>query len=203
MKLKSYASYFVSYLLYHLKEAKAIERVILFGSVAKDQATKESDVDLFMEVRKKTKSIEKEIQEIKQQFYRSREATLFKAEGIENPLSIKVGHLKDWPDLSQSIASTGIILYSPYEAKKLPKEATHHLLISWDHIGKNRGAFLNKVYGFSVRKKHYLGIIEKYPGKKIGKSSIMLPVQHKKEILQLIEKHHVKAKSIEIFISSA
>lgn len=200
MNLKSYASYFVSYLLHDVKKIGVIESVILFGSAAKDQATKESDIDIFIEVKRKTKSIEKEIGIIEQQFYKSREAALFKAEGIENPLSIKVGQLKDWPDLSKSIASTGIMLYGRYEAKKPRKGKTHHIIIYWENIGKNRGSFLNKVYGFSIKKKHYQGILEKCGGKKIGKSSIMLPVQFNKEIFKLLDKHQVKAKIIEVFV---
>ena len=200
MNLKSYASYFVSYLLHNFKKIGVIENVILFGSVAKDQATKESDIDIFIEVKKKTKSIEKEIRVIEQQFYKSREATLFKAEGIENPLSIKVGQLKDWPDLSQSIASTGIMLFGRYEAKKPSKRKTHQIIIYWDNIGKNRGSFLNKVYGFSIKGKHYQGVLEKYGGRKIGKSSIMLPIQFNKEIFKLLDQHQVKAKIIEVFV---
>ncbi len=200
MNLKSYASYFVSYLLNNFKKIDVIESVILFGSAAKDQATKESDIDIFIEVKRKTQSIEKEIGVIEQQFYKSREAALFKAEGIENPLSIKTGQLKDWPDLSESIASTGIMLYGSYEAKKSRKGKTHYTIVYWDNIGKNRGSFLNKVYGFSIKGKHYQGILEKYRGRKIGKSSIMLPVQFNKEIFKLLDRHQVKAKIIEVFI---
>lgn len=200
MNLKAYASYFVSYLLRNAKNLPQIERIILFGSVAKDQATKESDIDLFIEIKKKTKAIEEEIRAIEQQFYKSREATLFKTEGIENPFSVKIGILKEWQNLYRSIASTGIILYGPYETKDLPIGVTHQMLISWSKIEKNRGAFLNKVYGFSVKKKHYSGILEKYQGKKIGKSSILVPIQHKKEIFKILEDYKVRAKIIEVFI---
>jgi len=198
--LKQYASYLVAYLLNNLKSFDNIERVVLYGSVAKNEATKDSDVDLFIEVKEKTKKFEKELKEVTDNFYESREASIFKAKGISNIISIKIGKLKEWKDLYKSIASTGIILYGPYEAKELPSGVEHFIIIFWDNIEKNRGSFLNKIYGFKIKGKHYAGLLEKFGGKKIGKSSIMLPVQYKKDIFSLISDHKVKAKSIEVFV---
>ena len=197
--LKSYASYFVSYLLDNIKTVDNIERIILFGSVSKNEATKESDVDLFIEVKKLTDKFRKDIKGIEESFYKSREATLFKVKNIDNVFSIKIGKLKDWETLHRSIASTGIIFYSKYETKDLPKGLKHNIVIYWDKININRGAFLNKVYGFKVGEKHYRGLLEKFNGKKIGKSCILIPIIYKQEIFDLLKKHKVEAKSIEIF----
>lgn len=198
--IKSYASYFVSYLLNNLKDLDNIERIILFGSVAKEEATKESDVDLFIEIKKETVKFKEEIKKIENKFYQSREALIFKTNEIENKFNIKIGLLKEWKDLYKSIASTGIILYEPYEAKELPSEVKHNIIIYWDKIEKNRGSFLNKLYGFKIKKKTYKGLIAKFNGKKIGKSSIMIPVIYKKDILKLIKEHKVSAKTIEVFV---
>ena len=84
--LKAYASYFVSYLLCNLENIENVQRIILFGSVARDEGTKESDVDLFIEVKKKTKKIENEIKRMIEGFYKSREASLFKLKGIDNEI---------------------------------------------------------------------------------------------------------------------
>ena len=198
--LKSYASYFVSYLLDNLKYIDNIERIILYGSVAKEESTKDSDIDIFIEIRKKTKKIEKEIIEMEKKFYNSRENALFKSKGIDNKFSIKIGDLKKWKDLHKSIASTGVVLYGPYETKELPSGVKHFIIIFWDKIGKNRGSFLNKVYGFKIKDKKYDGLITKLKGKKIGKSCIMLPIQYKKDIFKLLKKYKVSAKNLEVFI---
>ena len=55
-----YASAFVTYLLTKIKNIHLVERIILYGSVARDEATSESDVDLFLEVKKKKKTFERE-----------------------------------------------------------------------------------------------------------------------------------------------
>ncbi|MEK6883548.1 MAG: hypothetical protein AABY22_28225, partial [Nanoarchaeota archaeon] len=106
---------------------------------------------------------------------------------------------KEWEDLYRSIASTGIILYGKYEAKELPSEVKHYIIIFWSKIEKNRGSFLNKLYGFKIKNKIYHGLLQKFNGKKIGKSCIMLPVQYKKEIFRLLKQHKVNAKAIEVF----
>lgn len=197
--LKVYASYFVSYLLNNSKNIENVQRIILFGSVARGEGTNESDIDIFIEIKRKTKKIENEIKNILEEFYQSREASLFKLKGIMNEFSIKIGRLKEWEDLHKSIASTGIILYGHYEAGESPSDVKHFIIVFWDNIGKNRGAFLNKLYGFKINEKYYKGLLEKYNGSKLGKSCIMLPVQYKGEIFGLLEKYRVNAKVLEIF----
>lgn len=198
--LKEYAMCFVAYLFSNLgKEKENIERVILFGSVAREEAEKESDIDIFIEVKKKTKKIENEIKKTEEKFYGSREASLFKLKNIDNKFNIKIGKLSEWTELERSIASTGIVLYSNYEIKKLPFGVKHFIIVFWNKIGKNRGAFLNKLYGFKIKNKYYSGLISKFSGKKLGKSCLMLPIQYKKDILKLLEEYKVEAKIIEVF----
>ena len=198
--LKSYASYFVSYLLDNLKNAN-FEKIILFGSVAKDEATKESDIDIFIEVKNENKKLKVDINQILEDFYKSREALLFKAKGIDNKISLIIGKLEEWKDLKASIENTGIILYGVYVPEKMAgKNLKKYSLISWEKIGKNRGAFLNRVYGFKVRDKVYDGLIKKLNGKKLGKSSIAVPAESSKEILDLLGKYKVEAKVINIYL---
>jgi len=199
--LKEYSSYFVAYLLDNLeeKEKNNIERIILFGSAARGEAEKESDIDIFIEVIKKTKKFEQEVERATERFYKSREAALFKVKGAENQFSIKIGKLDEWKDLERSIASTGIVLYGHYESKKIPSGMKHSIIIFWDKTEKNRGAFLNKVYGFKIRGKRYPGMIEKLNGRKLGKSCIMVPIEKREEILKIIKKYKVNAKITEVW----
>ena len=81
--IRAYASYFVSYMMANFKEFDSILKIILFGSVAKSEAGKQSDIDIFIEVKKKNKIFEKEVHKIVENFYKSREALLFKTKGID------------------------------------------------------------------------------------------------------------------------
>jgi len=194
---KSYASAFASYLLKELKEPKIIKSIILFGSSARNEATKESDIDLFIETEKRDKNFEKKINQLVQDFYSTREYLQFKIKGIENPLHLIIGKLNEWKELKKSIESTGIVLYGQYLSSEI--SGKKHILISWDNIKKNRGAFLNKLYGFKTKDKKYIGLIEKYNGKKIGKSSLIVPIENKDEIFELIKKYKADAKILEIY----
>lgn len=196
--LKQYASYFVSYLLSNIKNSENISRIILFGSVAKGEANRKSDVDIFIELRKKTKKVEKEIEKITDNFYKSREALIFKSKKIDNKINVIAGKLDEWKELKKSIESTGIVLYGGYVSSEKIK-GKKYAIFFWDKIGKNRGAFLNKIYGFSSKNKKYQGLIEILKGKKIGKSSIMIPVEHSKEIIKLLKHYRVNAKVIEVY----
>ena len=198
---KKYASYFVSYLLFALskKEIDKISKIILFGSTAKDEAEKESDIDIFIEINKKSKTFENKIDKITEEFYKSREALIFKSKKIDNKINILLGELKDWPDLENSIESTGIMLYGKYSSKTIKRNGKKYSLIFWKKIEKNRGALLNKIYGFKVRDKRYSGLLEKFKGKKLGKSSALIPAEHTNEFLNILKPYKVDAKVIEIW----
>ncbi len=195
--IKAYASYFSSYMLANLKEKESIQKIILFGSAARNEATKESDVDIFIEVKKESQKIKNKVEKILENFYKSRESLLFKSKGIDNKINLIIGKLDKWRDLEKSIESTGIVLYGKYVPSDI--SGKKHMVIFWDKIGKNRGAFLNKIYGVKIKGKHYLGLMEKLGGKKLGKSSMMIPVENKDEILKLIKIYKVNAKIIEVY----
>ncbi len=199
--LKNYASYFASFIINNIKNIDNIERIILYGSVAKGEENKESDVDIFIETRKKTKLLEKELKGLEESFYNSRESSLFKIKGVENKFNVKIGILKDWKELYKSIASTGITLYGRYEAKEMPAGLKHKIIIFWDKIRKNRGAFLNKIYGFKTGTKRYPGLLTKFGGSRIGKSCVIFPIEHKEEMFELMRKYKVDAKTIDVFMS--
>lgn len=197
--LKAYASYFVAYLLTELKDITNIKSITLFGSVAKDEASKNSDVDIFINVYKKSKKFERRIEKILFDFYKSRDALLFKTKNIDNKISVIVGKLDDWRDLKKSIESTGIVLYGKY----IPigkGSGKKQIIFLWDKIEKNRGAFLNKLYGFKIKEKRYKGIVELLGGRKLGKSSIMIPIENKNEIIKLLKHYGVNARIVEVYI---
>lgn len=196
--IESYASYFASYLLFNLKNKENVLSIILFGSAAKGELDKSSDVDIFIEVKKKSKTFENQLSKIINNFYNSREALIFKIKGVENKINVIAGKLKEWKDLKKSIESTGIILYGNYISSEI--RGKKHVLFFWNHVGKNRGAFLNKLYGFISKGKQYKGLIENLGGKKTGKSSFIIPVEHREEFVKLMKYYDVDVKIIEIYV---
>ena len=194
---QAYASSFVSFLLRKLGEKiENIDRIILYGSVAKGNATKTSDVDIFIDTKR---DLKEDVDRSIDAFYNSKDALLFRTKGVENEINVKTGELKKWKELHRSITSTGIAIWGRYEAREKPIGSKHKIIFYWDKIERNRGAFLNKLYGFKSGEQKYPGLIEKINGFKMGKSNIIIPIEHKEEIIHLLKKYGVHAKSVEVF----
>ena len=187
-----YAVFGVSYLINSLSqdELKKLKAVILFGSVAQGNATADSDVDIFFDM-DIPKTVQKEfktkLNKAAEQFYLSNLAFKFKLKGIDNSLSIIVGKLEEWPDLKRSIASTGIALYQKYVSKIEEKSKT---LFSIENIKKNKGALLNKLYGYKAKKKRYPGLIQKCSGSRLG-SAFIVSSEKKQLIVDAFKKYNV------------
>jgi predicted nucleotidyltransferase len=194
----NYASYFVSYLLNEIKDHTFIKNIILFGSSARGEADRSSDIDIFIEVFKEDKKHESHIDTIIESFYKSREFLIFKNKGVDNRINLLIGKLENWKDLKESIESQGITFYGKFRSDN-PSIGKRKIVIFWDKIGKNRGAFLNQVYGFNIKNNRYSGLLEKYGGEKLGKSSIILPIENRKIIFDLLKKYKVRAKFKEIY----
>lgn len=196
-KYLSYAISFVRYLLDDIKDLSNIKSIILFGSVARGEAGKDSDVDIFIETISKDKNNEKIVSESVERYYKSKEYLIFKNKEIDNKINVMVGELDEWKDLKESIISNGIVLFGKYHPDRIGGK--RKIVLFWDKIGVNRGAFLNQIYGFNIKKKRYAGILEKHNGEKLGKSSIILPMESKKIIFALLRKYKVRAKFKEIY----
>lgn len=199
LMLKKYAISAVDYILNNLSEQSftEIRQVILFGSVSRGTATKDSDIDIFFYA---VKSLKKEINKLIEDFYISRQGLIFKTKGVANRFQVIVGDLQEWVDLHKSIASEGIVLYGPYYGKP-PKGLKHYFMISWENLDiKNRGAFLNKFYGYTAKKIKYSGLVKKWRAEKIGKSAILLPFEHKEECLNILSKYKVDFRIKDIYL---
>ncbi|MBI2632326.1 nucleotidyltransferase domain-containing protein [Candidatus Pacearchaeota archaeon] len=197
--IKAYASYFVSYLIANLnkKDLSNLKAIILFGSAAREEATKESDIDIFIDIKKDQKNLNKKVDEITNNYYKSREALLFKTKGIDNKINIVIGKIDKWKDLKKSIESNGIYLYSFYVSTKM--EGKKKALIFWNKIKRNRGAFLNKIYGFKVKDKKYRGLLEEFQGEKLGKSTILIPIEYREDLIKVLKYYGVNARIIEVY----
>jgi predicted nucleotidyltransferase len=195
--INAYAGSFASYLISNLGENGGyVNSVILYGSSARGEAREGSDIDVFVDT---SKDISKIIEKIASAYRSTKQSLWFRSQGINNDISIKSGKLSSWKDLHRSISSTGIVLWSRFVAEKLPVGTRHRIIFYWDGIGKNRGAFLNKLYGFRAGNKRYAGLLEKWGGFRMGKSCVILPIKYKNEMIKFIRSYKVNAKNIEVF----
>lgn len=195
--LCAFAYSFVSFLVERIN-SNDIDRIILFGSVARGDAIKESDIDIFIDT--KDINIKKEISKITDLFY---ESTIYrdywKLLDIKNDIKCIVGNLEKWK-LKRSIISEGITLYG-----KTVGEIQGKLfcLFKTNIVGKAKEKLKiwRKLYGYKqkIGKKTYYskGLIELNNGKKISPGVFILPIAKSKKITDFLKGQKIKYQLIE------
>ncbi len=200
--LMAYAMDFASFLIQKIKAKEKIKNIILFGSVAREEADKESDVDIFVDVIKENDEIEKEIDGILIKFLDSvKYKNYWKPLGIENEIKLTIGELDKWKELKPSIIANGIVFYGKFIAEI--KEGVHKVFFIWENMKPNskRVLFNKQLFGYNQNKKFYPGLLQKYEGEKLGKGCIMVPLENT-NVFHNFFKHHkatVKIKKVLVY----
>lgn len=201
LELIAYAESFTSFLLRHssLKSAD-IKNVVLFGSVVRDEASEESDVDIFIDLfdQGRIKELEKISKESLKDFYSSNTFEQWKLRGISNEIKIKVGILARWA-LKRSIISEGISLYGKY--KELPKKLNHFSLFAFEPI-KNitkRNRIVRELFGRKEQAFQKEGLIQILGGMRLGSTVFLVPVSVSDQIIKILNKEKVKYKILELW----
>jgi len=204
-ELKKYAFTFTNFVINNIEEKylEDINSIILFGSVAQNRASEESDVDMFFDTdtsKSKTDKLRKVLNKIKEEFLLSNEALKFKSKKIYNEINFVIGNLKEWPEMKKSISSAGLIFYGKYTGIFQHKGLRHHIIFFWESVGKNRGAFLNKLYGYKIGKNRYTGFLDR-KGTKIGKSAAIIPIEYTGEFIKILKKYEVEYKLFDVYMN--
>ena len=194
-ELVAYAMDFASYLIL---KANNVDRIILHGSVARDDFDESSDIDVFIDANPKK---EKKIKSSLEDYYKTNKFKEWKLKGIDNPFSLIVGNLdsNEWKNLKRAIINTGIIMYGKYKSDI--EKINHYVLFSFENIkpDKKRISIFRKLFGFKVGKKKYSGMIEEMKGIKVGKGSILVPIEHANELKKYLQTKRIKVKLYEMW----
>ena len=188
-KLHALTSAFASYLIDQLGDS--IKGIYLFGSVARGEATKESDIDIFVDTSISQEAVSKAVDN----FETTTAAKTYRVAGIKNTLNALAGNLdsEEFSDLRLSMAADGIVLYGkglPTERKgKLP-----HLLVWFEtpKQQKKKVAFLREIYGRKEKGKEYSAMLDAMGGFKAGANTVVIPLREKAAILEHLKKAKVK-----------
>lgn len=191
--LTSYAEDFVSFMIETI-DCSQIRSIILFGSVAREEADEKSDVDIFIDVVKKDKKLEEKILQAKQKFYDSAKCKEYwNLRGIKNEFALKIGKLSEWKELKNSIISNGKILYGKYFDIPTGKNLTYFI---WENIHPEtrRILFSKRLFGYTQNGKRYAGLLEKFEGIKLGKGIIVVPTEHSNTFIAFFRENKVGVK---------
>lgn len=193
--LIAYSIDFTSFLIQKLKDKSKIKSVILFGSISREEAGKNSDVDIFIDLVNEDKHLESEAKKILERFKDSAKyKNYWKLLGVDNEINLKVGRLDDWEELKPSIISNGLILYGKFKTQI--KEGRHKTFFIWENIRPNtkRVLFNKQLFGYKQNKKFYLGVLQKYGGERLGKGCILTPLEQALVFSKLFRKYKISVK---------
>ena len=194
-ELISYAMDFASFLMQKIKENSEIKQIILFGSVAREEAQIISDVDIFIDLIKESKNTENKIKIILEDFISSTKyKNYWKPLGIKNEIKLSIGELEKWQELKSSIIANGIILYSKFKPEL--KEGKHKTFFIWENVAPNnkRVLFNKQLLGYKQKSKFYQGILQKYSGERMGKGCILVPLEHATQFHNLFKRYKITVK---------
>lgn len=186
----SYTQAFASF-LFRTPGIKAdkIKSIFVFGSVARGDFDKESDVDIFIHTEKANeKEITKHAKIALAKFYRSDEYEKFRILGIINPISIKCGDARKW-QLFNSIKHEGIVIYSSSISPFFSK----HFLVEVKPISDiaKRNKIIRKLAGRKEKGRKERGAIELMGGSVLDSRHYIIPAERLTEITKIFSKEKV------------
>ncbi len=205
IEMKRYAAAFAYFLLRNMEKnwIEKICHIILFGSVAQGRATGKSDIDIFIDSKapkSRLRQLGAAVRRAKEEFLLSKEALAYKANGIANEINVIVGNLAEWHEMKKSASAGGIVLFGPYTGVFRRKGLSAHILFYWEGAGKRRGAFLNKIYGYTSKGKKYHGMIQWLGGAKIGKGAALIPSENGQDFMKILQFYQIGYRALEVFV---
>ena len=181
-ELIGYALSFAGFVLPKIK----VDEIILFGSVARGEAEKESDVDLFFNVKQNEEILKKELKKELERFYKTKIFETWSLKGIRNQIKIEVGNLDEWK-LKRSIVNNGIVLYGRYKSiPEATKQFTYFSIKPIKNIAK-RNKLIRKLFGRKEKTYSTESVVLSSGGKKLTPLSFIIPGEKSQEIIKLLE----------------
>ena len=198
-RLISYAESFASFLL-DSRTSEDIDRIILFGSVARGDFDEKSDIDIFIDTRK---NMENDVEKRLRSFEKSEIKRRWGLKGIKNDISVKTGELDKW-SLRRDVISSGIMLYG--KCREMPENIKYYLLIKASFGGlerKDKISLWRKLYGYKqkVGAKKYVsrGLVYELGGKKFSSGMIAIPMERKNDMIKFLNKNKISYTLNEIW----
>ncbi len=198
MELISYAMDFASFFMQNSKHSKSIKSILIFGSAARGEATKDSDVDIFIDITDKEVDIEKETKKAVNDFYNSvKYRDYWRLLGVQNEISVVSGFLDKWK-LKDSMAGSSIVLYGPFSQQT--QDGKNKIILTWGNIKNNsKRVMLNKkLFGHKHYKHTYQGIMQTHEGVKLGTNVLLIPTEHLNLFLKELRKFKAKTRIIRV-----
>ena len=199
-ELFSYVYDFISQMLENRDIFGKIRKIILYGSIVRSDFTRDSDIDLFIDIIpsanpvKINESVRKEVNK----FEARAEKTLY-LRGINLPLKIIVDDINKerWKHLHDELKGYAHILYGKYEG--LPEQRVHKVIVNYDLKAlsqKDKMSFLRKMFGYRLvkGKKEYVqkGLISEIGGEKLNPGTLLIAKESWHSVKKILNEYSLK-----------
>ena len=195
----AYAQNFLSFVFLNPAAAGRIRGVFLYGSAARGELEKGSDVDLFFDIaEEQDKEIEGIAESSLSRFYGSDDHEKWGLLNFSFPLSIQIGNLEKW-ELEKSIASEGISLYSRDIASRAPERKVLFII----KLPKQKKAYLSLVrHLFGRKEKEYAGrsFLAGINGERLSSTVVLVPKENQNQMVEFLNKRMVDYAMREIAV---
>lgn len=186
-------------LLFTKLDPSNVRRIVLFGSVARGEFDRKSDIDIFIDTQKQ---VGPEVKECEKSFESVRERR-WDLKGITLPLKVICADLDKpaWHGIRDEIEDHGITLYGPTGQTK---EKDHYLItFTSTHLpSPERTRLQRRLFGYTIRKegKSYpqAGRIAEEMGTKICNHTAIIPTSSKRAIETILKEAGAKFQTRKI-----
>ena len=185
-ELIAYASAFVSFILPKIEA----DKIILFGSLARKEATEKSDIDLFFDVEGNEEKTKQTIKQELNKFYKTKIYEIFQQKGPVLPINIEVGNLDKWK-LKRSVIGNSIVLYGKYESiPEKTKSFTYFSIKPIENIAK-RNKIIRKIFGRKEKTYSTESLVSSSGGKKLTPLSFIIPQEKSQKIIKFLQSEKI------------
>jgi len=197
---------FLSIFFDKLKDKEKVKAIILFGSFARGNQRKNSDVDIFIDVTEYNKEVVQQVTKESLNEFELKAAKTWHLKGARNhivPLVDSID-LDKWNELKREIASYGILLYGRYKVNVT--KGKQSVLIEYDISKakqKDKMRILRKLYGYNLKKgkKVYTqeGLMSKLKAEKLN-NSLIVNLENYKPIVALLKEQKTPIKLRNVWV---
>ncbi len=191
---------FLSIFFDKLKDSGKIRAIILFGSVARGNPKKDSDIDIFVDTNEKDKEELDAIAKEALNEFEFKASTTWHVRGIANPINIIVDSLNadKWSELKREIAAHGLILFGKYVGERVGGK--QKVIIEYDLSKikqKNKMKLMRKLHGYQIKKNRKVysqkGLLDIIKGEKMH-NAIIVDITDYKSLADLLKEHKIPLK---------
>jgi len=185
-------------LIKRLAKIPSLSAIILFGSYARGEADRRSDIDLLL------------VFDTKEDIRRSRDELLdVLKEYRELPLTLTKKSANDVakdPKFFFNVFKEGYVLYKRPDAELIPAAAAgekHAIIYSYDLSSMSHEQKLKFNASLFTRVKgkyRYPGLLERISGEKLGYGTVVIPANAEREMDELLMTHNVKPRKLQAII---